>query len=25
MPLVKAGMMPFACYFFIFINIGLGE
>ncbi|NYZ39328.1 phage tail protein, partial [Escherichia coli] len=25
MPLVKAGMMPFACYFFIFINVGLGE
>ncbi|RIW41184.1 phage tail protein, partial [Escherichia coli] len=24
MPLVKAGMMPFACYFFIFINVGLG-
>ncbi|TGJ35608.1 phage tail protein, partial [Escherichia coli] len=21
----KAGMMPFACYFCIFINVGLGE
>ncbi|NAP37282.1 phage tail protein, partial [Escherichia coli] len=25
MPLTKAGMMPFARYFFIFINVGLGE
>ncbi|NAQ20326.1 phage tail protein, partial [Escherichia coli] len=25
MTLTKAGMMPFACYFCIFINVGLGE
>ncbi|KAA1239606.1 phage tail protein, partial [Escherichia coli] len=25
MPLTKAGMMPFARYFCIFINVGLGE
>ncbi|MBM0430766.1 phage tail protein, partial [Escherichia coli] len=25
MPLVKAGMMPFARYFCIFIYVGLGE
>ncbi|NYY27026.1 phage tail protein, partial [Escherichia coli] len=25
MSLLKAGMMPFACYFCIFINVGLGE
>ncbi|MTE32897.1 phage tail protein, partial [Escherichia coli] len=25
MSLAKAGMMPFARYFFIFINVGLGE
>ncbi|MXE16126.1 phage tail protein, partial [Escherichia coli] len=25
MSLTKAGMMPFARYFYIFINVGLGE